>query len=594
MHTLRTPQVDFKGNIYTAWNKGAVNVLGVAPTGFGKTTVMASVAQDFDAPTGAIAHRQELVGQIAMAFNREEMPHAVVAPDGVRKEIIKAEMELHGRSFYNPNAAVRVASVDSLRAYKDTRWLEQVKLLLVDEGHHVQKLNKWGREMQRFPNALGVGFTAHALRADGGGLGRDNDGLFDQLVVAPCARQIINQGYLTDYRVFCPPMGDVDTSDIPIGDNGELNMAMTRERIENSRTIVGDVVSHYKRIAEGELGITFAVSLKACHQICDKFNDARIPAKVIEAKTPIAERAHYMRMYRERKLIQLINFDTLGEGTDVPACTVVSMARPSASFQIVAQEFGRMLRILVSDWLNDQWYSFTDEQRLAHIAASSKPYGILIDHVGNVAIQGGTGRHGLPDRPRVYTLNRREKRSRVPDDAIPLTVCLNPGYSAPNWITGPLDTTKACYQPYERVLSACPHCGFPKPPPRDRGTPEQVDGDLVELDPEVLRILRGEIDRVDLAPRFPQGASHEVMSAIKHRHWQRQVAQNSLRDAMTTWAGWYTNHLGRTNRETLKRFFFQFGIDMLTAQTLGVREAMELESVVRAQLIQHNIVKVAS
>lgn len=592
MHTLRAPQVVFKSNIYQAWEEGAVNVLGVAPTGFGKTTVMASVAQDFDAPTCAIAHRQELVSQIALAFNREEIPHGIQAPDGVRREIIKAEMELHGRSFYNPTAAVRVAGVDSLRGCKDHRWMDQVKLLLVDEGHHVQRLNKWGREMVRFRNAVGLGFTAHALRADGGGLGRGNDGLFDKLVVAPCARQIINQGYLTDYRVFCPP-SDVDTSDIPIGDNGELNMTMTRERIENSRTIVGDVVSHYKRVAEGELWITFAVSTKAAHTICDAYNAARIPAAVIDYKTPIGQRANYMKMFRERKLLQLVNFDTLGEGTDVPECTGVSMARPSASFQIVAQQFGRMLRICVSKELNDQWHIFTDQQRLDYIALSGKPYGMLNDHVGNVAIAGGTGRHGLPDRPRVYSLERREKRRQL-DDAIPMTGCLNRGWSAPDWSKGPLDAALACYRPYERILSSCPHCGFPKPLPLERSAPEHVDGDLVELDPEALRILRGEIEAVDLAPKYPCGASHEIMGAIKRRHWERQQAQHSLRDAMSTWNAWYVDHQGRPQREIIKRFFFQFGVDVATAQTLGTREAAELETLVRAQITHLNIVKVAS
>lgn len=565
--------------------------MGVAPTGFGKTVVMGSITQDFDAPTLGIAHRQELVSQIAMSFNREEIPHGVIAPKPVVQEIIKAEMELHGRSFYNPSAAVRVAGVDSLRGYDNERWLKQVRLLLMDEGHHTLRENKFGAAMARCPDALGLLLTAHALRADGKGLGRHADGVVDKLVVGPSARAIINDGYLTDYRIFCPP-SDVDTSDIPVGENGELNMAMTRERIESSRTIVGDVVSHYKRIAEGELGITFAVSLKSAYQICDKFNDSRIPAKVIEAKTPIAERAHWMRLYRERKLIQLVNVDCLGEGTDVPACTVVSMARPSASFQLVAQQFGRMLRIMVADDLNRTWHTFARAQRLAYIAASTKPYGILIDHVGNIAIAGGVGRHGLPDRPRAYTLDRREKRAKNKDDAIPMTVCLNPGYSPPDWDKGVLDPAKACFQPYERVLSECPYCQFPKPPPRGRSTPEEVDGDLVELDPEVMRMLRGEIDRIDLAPKYPPNASHEIMGAIKKRHWERQQAQHSLRDAITTWAGWHTNHLGRPERETLKRFFFQFGIDMGTAQTLGVREANELETLVRAQLTQHNIVKV--
>lgn len=577
---LREPQVRFKADFYQAWNEGARNVMGVGPTGFGKTVVMGSIAQDFDCPTVAIAHRQELIAQIAMAFNREMVPHAVIAPEGVRKEIIKAEMKLHGRSFYNPTAAVRVAGVDSLRDYDpNDRWLQQVKLGLMDEGHHTLRANKFGAAVAKFPNALWAFFTAHALRADGQGLGRGADGVVDRLVVGPSARAIINQGYLTDYKVFCPP-SDVDTSDLKPGGSGELNMTTVRERIENSRTIVGDVVDHYRRVAEGELGITFAVSLKSAHQICDKFNAARIPAAIIEAKTPIAERAHIMRMYRERKLIQLINVDCLGEGTDVPACVIVSMARPSASFQLVAQQFGRMLRILVSDDLNAQWHSFTDAERLGHIARSSKPYGILNDHVGNIAIAGGTGRHGLPDRPRTYSLERRERRSKAPDNAIPLTVCLN--YGPP-----------ACFQSYERVLSACPHCGFPKPPPRDRSAPEQVDGDLVELDPEVLRVLRGEIDRIDLAPRIPNNVTEITALAIKNNHWKRQQAQATLRDAITTWAGWLTNHQGKPEREALRRFFFQFGIDMATAQTLGAREAADLELRVRAQLLTHNITKVS-
>src|SRR5690606_13702835 len=129
-----------------------------------------------------------------------------------------------------------------------------------------------------------------------------------------------------------------------------------------------------------------------------------------------------------------------GEGVDVPAVEVVSLARHTASFQLFSQQFGRALRLFLPDELHAQWHTFTDAQRLAHIAASQKPKAIIIDHVGNCT------RHGLPDVPRVYSLNRRERGTRKgPSDAIPLRTCLS-------------DT---CLQPYERVLACCPYCGTP-------------------------------------------------------------------------------------------------------------------------------------
>lgn len=573
---LRDFQVQLKSDIYQAWHDGARNVMAVSPTGSGKTVVMGEIVKDFNgSPICAMAHRQELVSQIALALNREGVHHGVIAPKSVIKEIIAAQIELHGQSFYNPRAAVRVAGVDTLKNYDDDHWRQQVALVLPDEGHHVLRDNKWGRELARFPNALGLLFTAHALRADGAGLGRNADGIVDRIVLGPSGRNLINRGFLTDYRVICPPLPeDLKLDDIPVGDSGELNMTMTRKRINASKSIVGDVVRHYKKFAEGQLGITFAVDITAADKIAAQFNDEKIPAAVITAKTPITQRAHIMRQFSKRQLLQLVNVDCLGEGTDVPACVVVSMVRPTASFQLCAQQFGRMLRILVSDDLNRAWHSFSDSDRLQHIAMSAKPRGILIDHVGNIALGNGAGRHGLPDRPRVYTLDRRERKSRPPEDEIPLTTCLNP----------------ECLHPYERVLSECPLCQTPRSPPRLRTSPEHVEGDLFELDPEVLAELRGEIDRIDIAPRIPRTADAIVARAIQNRHYERQQAQGTLRDAISTWSGWQCL-LGRPDREQMRRFFQGFGVDIATAQTLGAREASELEARIRTTLSTNNVVK---
>lgn len=568
---LRDFQIQLDTDIDGAYAEGAKNVMPVAPTGSGKTVIIGHRLKKLDAPACAIAHRQELVSQIALALNREEVPHGIIAPKATMREIIALQMDTHGRSYYNPQSHIRVAGVDTLPNHDKTdRWLQQVQLVIQDEGHHVLAGNKWGRAMGFFPNARGLFPTAHAVRADGRGLGRHADGLVDRLVIGPSCRTLINRGFLTDYRLIAPP-SDIELTEEDVSDStGDFKENAVRAAVHASPTIVGSVVDHYIKFAEGLLGITFAVDIQSANELATEYCRRGIPASVIHGKTGTADRAQLMRKFRGRHLLQLVSVDVLGEGTDVPAIEVVSMARPTASFQLYAQQAGRLLRIMVTPDLMLVWDTFTDEMRLHHIARSVKPSGILIDHVNNYV------RHGLPDRPRAYTLDRREKKSRPADDAIPLRTCLNP----------------ECLRPYEVVLLECPYCTTARPAPKGRSTPAMVDGDLVELDPEVLRQLRGEIDRIDNAPSFPRNASPAATGAIKRNHWDRQQHQAALRDAIATWAGWQ-QHMGRPDRESYRRFYHGFGIDIATAQTLGAKDATELEARIRTQLAANNIVKVS-
>jgi DNA repair protein RadD len=74
-------------------------------------------------------------------------------------------------------------------------------------------------------------------------------------------------------------------------------------------------------------------------------------------------------------------WDLLGEGVDVPAIECVSMGRLTDSYALYAQQFGRALRLL-----------------------DGKTQATILDHVGNWE------RHGLPDRDRDWSLDRRERR----------------------------------------------------------------------------------------------------------------------------------------------------------------------------------------
>jgi hypothetical protein len=145
--------------------------------------------------------------------------------------------------------------------------------------------------------------------------------------------------------------------------------------------------------------------------------------------------------------------------------------------------------------------------------------------------------------------------------------------------------------PYERIYSACPACGYAPVPPQ-RTAPEFVDGDLVELTQEVLRKMRGEVAaavNTSFIPT-PMNASPVVVNSIRKNHFARAAAQGPLRDTMALWAGWQKNLKGRTDSQIYRLFFLTYGMDMLTAQTLGAAEADALRMKLQAKLDANGIV----
>lgn len=566
--SLRPFQAELERRIYEAWQSGARNVMPVAATGSGKTVVLSKTLHDEQGVSAAIAHRQELVSQISIALARNGVRHRVIGAkkgSSLIRVISAMQVAELGYSFFDPNAKTGVGGVDTvIRMDKSDPFFTQARLVVQDEGHHVLKENKWGKVAAMFPNARALLPTATPLRADGRGLGRHADGLVDAMVLAPSMRDIIDMGYLTDYRIFAPP-SDLDLSAVDVSKTtGDYNADQVRKAVHKSH-ITGDVVAHYLKLASGKLGVTFAVDVEAATEIAAAFRAAGVPAEVVSAKTPDALRASILRRFKNREVLQLVNVDLFGEGFDLPAIEVVSFARPTESFALFSQQFGRALRLMLTASELTGYDLLTDAGRKGVIAASSKPVAFIIDHVNNVL------RHGLPDARREWSLDRRERRGGKKSDAIPLRVCVN------------VD----CMQPYERIYKCCPHCGH-YPPPSSRSAPEFVDGDLLELDAETLAALRGEIERVDGDAVIPYGAAPEVVGAVRRRHWERREAQGQLRNVIAWWAGLETAQ-GRGESESYRRFYHRFGIDVANAQTLGTREAAELAERVRVELAKFGI-----
>lgn len=567
MSVLRPFQQAVKAGIYEHWAAGRKRVACVLPTGGGKSVVNGAIIREYQGASCSIAHRGELVGQLALALARENVRHRVIGPSTLVRNCTAIQMAELGRSWVDPGARVAVAGVDTLikRDVSQDSWFRSVGLWACDEGHHLQTNNKWGRAVEMFPEAYGVAWTATPGRADGGGLGTaalGGSGELDAMVEGPAGRELIDAGYLTDYRVFAPP-SDVRYDDVPLSAGGDYNPTKLRAAVHASNRIVGDVVAHYQRIAPGKRGITFAVDVEAAGEIARAFRAAGVPAEVVSAKTDDLNRARILRLFRSGHVLQLVNVDLFGEGFDVPACEVVSMVRKTESFALYAQQFGRALRVMVAPELQAVWGTLTDAERRAHIAASPKPRAIIIDHVGNVV------RHGLPDARRAWSLANRERASKGKSDAIPLRVCLE------------------CFSAYERYLKCCPYCGF-YPEPASRSVPEHVDGDLYELDPATLATMRAEIERVSGAPQIP-GPLPPIAAAGLQKNWHaRQMAHGHLRNAMALWSGWQ-RHQGRSDSEAYRIFFHTYGTDVLSAQAAAAKDAEALHARILADLQQHGV-----
>ena len=106
-----------------------------------------------------------------------------------------------------------------------------------------------------------------------------------------------------------------------------------------------------------------------------------------------------------------------------------------------------------------------------------------------------------------------------------------------------------------------------------------MDGDLTELDRDVVDQIR---DQIKLIDRDKSEVREEMqrkkapkIGELKHikRHSQNQAAQFDLRQAIQQWR---SKQKGITDREAYKKFWIEFGVDVMTAQTLKMKDALKL------------------
>jgi len=388
-----------------------------APTGAGKTALSAQMigtAHSRGIRSYFVCHRVELVTQTSAQFRKVGIPHGFC---------------VSGMPFH-PDAGVMICSVDTLRARLDK--VHQPGLVVWDEAHHVAAAG-WRKVRGHFAKAKHVGLTATPQRLDGKGL---ND-LFEDLVLGPSVRWLIDRGYLSDYRAFAPPqMVDLTAVSIMAGDYDQSKLAA----VMGESTITGQAVDEYRRRMPGKRAIVFCVTVEHSEQVAAQFRAAGIRALSLDGSTHPFKRQEGIEAFARGDIRVLCNVNLFGEGFDVPAIEGVILLRPTQSLGLHLQQLGRSLR-----------------------PAEGKTHAIILDHAGNI------GRHGLPDEDREWSLEGLRKSKKNNPAEVRIRQC-------PQCL--------AIHDP----LPACPYCGFVYP--KREVMPAEVEGELKELDKDALRAAK--------------------------------------------------------------------------------------------------------
>jgi superfamily II DNA or RNA helicase len=447
-------------------------VLYVLPTGGGKTYTFVYIGSEAGKkgnPVLILEHRKELIRQSSLSLASLGVFHQVVAPPDKIAAIRRAHVEQFGRPYINRTANIAVASVQTLA--RRFSWLDQFRpaLIVVDEAHHATA-GTWARVLEHADYARILGVTATPARTDGQGLGSDYGGCFDAMVHGPTMRELIEMGNLVPPRVFSPPPR-FDTSNLHHqgGDYKKDELAAATD----DRSITGDAVDHYRRIAPGRPAIVFCVNVQHAEHVAAQFRESGFRFEILIGDMDDALRDERIRMLADGRLQGLVTVDVISEGTDIPVAEVAIMLRATESLVLFLQQAGRVLR---------------------PCPEMGKTHGIILDHVGNVGqfVDGQFRvKHGMPDADREWSLEGKPKRAGKKKDEEPdLDILQCPacyGVDYPRKVCGlPLPGGGTC----DHVFEA-----------RQMKPIQQTDGELREITEDEAETLRKEQRRQQGAAR---------------------------------------------------------------------------------------------
>lgn len=413
-------------------------VLVCSPTGSGKTVLATKIASDYVNAGRRVmfmAPRIELISQTAQKLD-EWLPCGY--------SLLTARSRDDGRqNLYNQ---VQLASVDTLvsRAIKRDRLvLPPTDLVLMDEAHLYITATRL-RLFDLFgPDTKIVGYSATPGRLDGRGLGM----AFEELVEVATVQELIDGGYLVKPLYYAPSRPDFEKIRVARGEY--VSEDVEREMLP----ILGDVIEHWMRLANGRRTVVFAPSIGHSIHVANLFREAGVSAEHCDAKTPEDERDRIFGRFRDGETEVLCNVDLATYGFDLPELSCVVDLSPTKSIVKYRQRGGRGMRTF-----------------------PGKTDFLYIDHAGNVHEHGYLEDdvhwtlEGLKRPPAPTKAEKRKKRKEGPKQL----------------------TCPQCTRIFSGALT-CPSCGY---------FFEGLAREFQVIDGQLVAFTTDDVDNVFMRARF--------------------------------------------------------------------------------------------
>jgi superfamily II DNA or RNA helicase len=272
-----------------------------------------------------LCNRIHLVEQASRRFTRAGISHGIIQGENTT------------RTYEN----VLIASIQTVAR----RGLPDVDLLLIDEAHAVAGSKEF-RDVIMRANVPVLGLSATPFSR---GLGKHYDelggALFEQMVIAATIPELIELGFLVDCDVYAPSEPDMTGIKQTKNAFGEMDWSdADMGRAVDKPDLIGDIVKHWFRLANGTPTVCFASNIAHSKHIVEQFLAAGVPAEHIDCYTDDLERQAILRRIETGETLVISNVGILCEGWDFPACKTLILARPTKSLVRYLQMAGRVLR----------------------------------------------------------------------------------------------------------------------------------------------------------------------------------------------------------------------------------------------------------
>ena len=314
---LRDDQRDAIEDLRLSLGKGNKRVVLQAPTGFGKTVVIAKmVASALERGRNVLV----LVPRVSLV----DQTIATLEQEGISD--IGVMQGQHPRADLFASVLIATPQTLSRRIIPD-----HFGLVLVDECHESHAIVT--KLMQLWPDVPFIGFSATPWAK---GMGR----IWEDLCVAATTQGLIEKGLLSRFRAYAPDEPDLTGVRTVAGDFEEAAV----ERIMSRHKLVGSVADTWLEKGEDRPTLCFAVNRSHARCLMERFLSVGVAAVYCDGNTDIVERELIRQHFEAGEIRIVCSVRTLTTGLDWGVSGIIDAA-PTKSEILHVQKIGRGLRI---------------------------------------------------------------------------------------------------------------------------------------------------------------------------------------------------------------------------------------------------------